>query len=38
MSRLPECGGAALGVDRLAMLFSNTASIDEVIPFTVDTA
>lgn len=35
---LPECGGIALGIDRLVMLFCDAASIDEVVPFTVDTA
>lgn len=34
---LPECGGIALGIDRLVMLFCDAASIDEVMPFTVDT-
>jgi len=38
MKYLPECGGIALGMDRLVMLFCNAASIDEVMPFTVDTA
>lgn len=38
METLPECGGIALGVDRLIMLFCDTASIDDVMPFTVDTA
>jgi len=38
VAHLPECGGAALGVDRLVMLLCNVASIDEVIAFTVDTA
>jgi elongation factor P--(R)-beta-lysine ligase len=38
MDTLPECGGIALGVDRLVMLFCNAASIDDVMPFTVDTA
>lgn len=37
MKFMPECGGIALGVDRLVMLFCNAASIDEVMPFTVDT-
>lgn len=35
---LPRCGGAALGMDRLVMLLCDADSIDEVIPFTVDTA
>ena len=30
---LPACGGIALGVDRLAMLFAGVASLDEVIAF-----
>jgi len=36
LARIPECGGIALGVDRLVMLFCDAASIDEVMPFTVD--
>lgn len=35
---LPPCGGIALGVDRLVMLLCDAASIDDVMPFTSDTA
>ena len=38
LSRLPRCGGVALGVDRLVMLFCDTAMIDDVMAFTVDEA
>ena len=38
LARLPECGGIALGMDRLVMLFCNANSIAEVMSFTVDTA
>jgi lysyl-tRNA synthetase class 2 len=33
MVNLPECGGNALGVDRLVMLFCDARSVDEVISF-----
>jgi len=35
---MPECGGIALGMERLVMLLSDAASIDEVCAFTVDNA
>ena len=35
---LPECAGVALGVDRLLMLLSQQAHIDQVIPFAGHTA
>jgi elongation factor P--(R)-beta-lysine ligase len=34
--RLPECGGIALGLDRLVMLFCDAANIDDVMAFTSD--
>ncbi len=37
MGYLPECGGIALGIDRLVMLFCNAASVDEVMAFNLDT-
>ncbi len=33
---MPDCGGIAVGVDRLVMLLCNAASIDEVIAFPAD--
>jgi lysyl-tRNA synthetase class 2 len=38
LQHLPECGGIALGMDRLVMLLCNANSIGEVLAFTVDTA
>jgi lysyl-tRNA synthetase class 2 len=38
VARLPACGGIALGIDRLVMLFCDAASIDDVMAFTSDTA
>lgn len=33
VGNMPECAGIGLGVDRLAMLFSNTQKIDDVLYF-----
>ena len=38
MVHLPACGGIALGMDRLVMLFCNADSVAEVMAFTEDTA
>ena len=32
---MPECGGIALGMERLVMLLCDAGSIDEVSAFTV---
>ena len=34
LRHMPEAAGIALGVDRLAMLFTDAAVIDEVVAFT----
>jgi lysyl-tRNA synthetase class 2 len=36
VKNLPECGGIAVGVDRLVMLLCDASSIDEVIAFPSD--
>jgi len=38
MERLPQCGGLALGIDRLVMFFCDADTIDDVMAFTEDTA
>jgi lysyl-tRNA synthetase class 2 len=36
LADLPDCGGIALGVDRLVMLFCDATTIDDVMPFSAD--
>lgn len=36
LSNMPEASGNALGIDRLVMLFSDTAIIDNVVAFTAE--
>jgi lysyl-tRNA synthetase class 2 len=38
LAGMPACGGVALGIDRLMMLFCDASSIDEVMAFTEDNA
>jgi len=38
LEHLPPCAGIALGVDRLAMVFSDASDIKEVVPFTPEEA
>jgi lysyl-tRNA synthetase class 2 len=37
-SGLPECSGVAIGLDRLLMLLSNSASIEDVLSFSIHSA
>ena len=37
VENLPECGGIALGIDRLVMLFCDADKIDDIMAFTEDT-
>jgi lysyl-tRNA synthetase class 2 len=34
LTNMPESSGIALGIDRLAMIFTNSESIDDVVAFT----
>lgn len=36
LEKIPECAGVALGIDRVVMLFSNSAGIDEVVTLTYE--
>jgi lysyl-tRNA synthetase class 2 len=38
VGRMPECGGIALGMERLSMLFCDAARIDEVMAFSAGDA
>jgi lysyl-tRNA synthetase class 2 len=38
LEHLSPCAGIALGVDRLAMIFSDAGEIDDVVPFTPEEA
>jgi len=38
LERMPDAGGIALGVDRLAMIFADKARIDDVLTFTPEEA
>ncbi|MEK7353248.1 MAG: amino acid--tRNA ligase-related protein [Chloroflexota bacterium] len=38
LRHFPECGGIALGMDRLVMLLCDAGNIDDVMAFTVDSA
>ena len=37
LQQMPDAAGIALGVDRLAMLFTDAASIDDIVAFTPET-
>jgi lysyl-tRNA synthetase class 2 len=37
LENMPEAAGNALGIDRLTMLLTNAARIDEVVAFTPET-
>jgi lysyl-tRNA synthetase class 2 len=37
LQAMPPCAGIALGIDRLIMIITNTANIDDVVAFTPET-